>query len=425
MVVRSETPLHITDSMKQPTGNSPPPLFSNKNFRLLFAADTLSGFGDRLSVFALFLLIFHMTGRALDMGILLIVQAVPAILIGPLAGVYVDRLQKKRILVGTNFVQGFLVFLIPFAHTVWQVYLLAGVQALTRQLHSPARLSILPEIVDEKDIPRANALASVMMNVLLIAGPAAGGVIVGFYGTSPAFFVDAGTFVLGAVILLGLTPKKIEALPGTARSYSREFREGIIFLVTNPLMRRLVPFLALLVFVGSMQSPLVVVFVKKVLLKGDVELGILMSAVGVGGILGGAVTAGIGSRANRAGAISWLFIAEGLLLAVFALNRIYPLSVVIFILFGTLGSALQIILMSLFQTHVPEDKRGRVFANLTPILGPLSIASIGIGTFLADVVGVTLVLVVSGAAECLSGIYGTFRRFIESPPGETASGTPG
>ncbi|NIM19348.1 MAG: MFS transporter [Candidatus Latescibacteria bacterium] len=412
------------ESLEGTSEGSLPPLSSNKNFRLLFTADILSGFGDRLSVFALFILIFQMTGRALDMGLLMIIQAVPAIIIGPPAGVFVDRADKKRILIVTNLIQGFLIFLIPFTWTVWQVYLIAAAQALTRQIFNPARLALLPEVVDKGDIPRANALASVMMNVLMMAGPAAGGVIVGFFGTSPAFFIDAATFALGAGILAGIVTKKVGLGRDASKGFAKEFKEGISFLIGHPLMRRLVPFLALLVFVGSMQSPLIVVFVKKVLSRGDVELGILLSALGAGGILGGVVTAALGSRANRAAAISWLFIAEGLLLALFALNRNYAFGVAIFVCFGTLGSTLQIILMSLFQTHVPEEKRGRVFANLAPVLGPLSIISIGIGTSLADIVGVMYVLLVSGIAEFLCGVYGSLRKISVVLPQSTGSGTP-
>jgi MFS family permease len=173
-----------------------------------------------------------------------------------------------------------------------------------------------------------------------------------------------------------------------------------------------------------MQSPLVVVFVKKVLQRGDVQLGILMSAMGVGGILGGIVTGILGSRAKRIGAIGWLFIADGLLLTLFAINRNFPLGVAIFALFGTVGSTVHIILLSIFQTHVPDEKRGRVFANLTPILGPLSIVSIGVGTFLADMLGVVYVLIASGIAEFASGIYGTLRRFVEPSPAQADYGTP-
>ncbi len=162
--------------------------------------------------------------------------------------------------------------------------------------------------------------------------------------------------------------------------------------------------LALLIFIGSMQSPLIVVFVKSVLMRGDVELGVLMGAMGLGGILGG-IAAGItGKKLARAGNISWLIVVDGALLVAFAFNRSYPVGVALFILFGTIGAALQIIIMSLLQAHIPEAKRGRVFANLAPVLGPLSIVSIGLGTFLADAVGVVIVLAASGAAECMSGL---------------------
>jgi MFS family permease len=358
-----------------------------------------------LSIFALFILLFQMTGKALDMGLLMIVQAVPAILIGPVAGVYVDRTAKRRVLIATHFIQAALTALIPFATNVGEIYAIAAALAVARQFFNPARLALLPEIVLPEDLSRANSIGTLTANLLLIAGPAAGGVLVGFFGTSPAFFIDAGTFVAAAIILLGVTsiaPRPTqEHEPG---GFIAQFKEGAAFMIANPLVRYLVPFLALLIFIGSMQSPLVVVFVKSVLMRGDVELGVLMGAMGVGGILGG-LAAGIGGRRlARAKNISWLIVLDGAFLVAFAFNRSYPTGLALFVLFGTIGAAMQIIIMSLLQEHIPEAKRGRVFANLAPVLGPLSIVSIGLGTFLADAVGVVAVLAASGAAECLSGL---------------------
>jgi MFS family permease len=165
--------------------------------------------------------------------------------------------------------------------------------------------------------------------------------------------------------------------------------------------------------------------VKSVLLRGDVELGVLMGALGAGGIIGGTVAGILAKRITRARNIAWLIFLDGLVLIVFAFNRNYPVAVGIFVLFGTIAATAQIIIMSLLQAHIPDEKRGRVFANLTPILGPLSIISIGVGTFLADVIGVVVVLALSGAAECASAVAaplmpGYRRRLREIDEEETA-----
>ncbi|MBI4720250.1 MAG: MFS transporter, partial [Chitinivibrionia bacterium] len=305
----------------------------------------------------------------------------------------------------THIIQAVLTLLIPFTTNVGQIYAIAAALSVARQFFNPARLALLPEIVGSEDLPRANSLIMLTNNLLLIAGPAAGGVIVGFAGTSPAFFVDAGTFIVAAAILFGMAEgaARTAAPESTPGGFMAQLKEGIAFMVANPLIRYLVPFLALLIFIGSMQSPLIVIFVKSVLLRGDVELGVLMGAMGLGGILGGIAAGIFGKRLARAGNISWLIVLDGALLIAFALNRSYPVGLALFVVFGTIGAALQIIIMSLLQARIPETKRGRVFANLAPVLGPLSIVSIGLGTFLADAVGVVIVLVASGAAECMSG----------------------
>lgn len=122
----------------------------------------------------------------------------------------------------------------------------------------------------------------------------------------------------------------------------------------------------------------------------------------------GAMAGILAKRITRARNIAWLVFLDGLVLILFAFNRNYPVAVGIFVLFGSIAATAQIIIMSLLQEHIPDGKRGRVFANLTPILGPLSIISIGLGTFLADVIGVVVVLALSGAAECASAVVAPF-----------------
>lgn len=339
------------------------------------------------------------------MGVLMIVQAVPGIIIGPLAGVFIDRVEKRRVLIITHAVQAALTCLIPFASSILQIYLIAGVLAIARQFFNPARMALLPELVGRDDLTRANSLSMLVNHILLMVGPAAAGVVVAFSGTDLAFFIDAGTFLVAALILFGIASYRVPSVDGeVVGGFVAQFKEGVAFMLGNPLIRYLVPFLALIVLVASMQSPLVVVFVKSVLLRGDVELGVLMGALGAGGIIGGTVAGILAKRITRARNIAWLIFLDGLVLILFAFNRNYPVAVGIFVLFGTIAATAQIIIMSLLQAHIPDEKRGRVFANLTPILGPLSIISIGVGTFLADVIGVVVVLALSGAAECVSAV---------------------
>ena len=339
------------------------------------------------------------------MGVLMIVQAVPGIIIGPLAGVLIDRIEKRRVLIITHAIQAGLTCLIPFATSIFQIYMIAAALAVARQFFNPARLALLPELVGREDLTRANSLSMLVSHILLMVGPAVAGVVVAFSGTDLAFFIDAGTFAVAALILFGIVSSRAPAVSGEAPAgFVAQFREGVAFMVANPLIRALVPFLALIILVASMQSPLVVVFVKSVLGRGDVELGVLMGALGAGGIIGGTVAGLLARRITRAGYIAWLVFLDGLVLILFALNRNYPVAVGIFVLFGTIAATAQIIIMSLLQAHIPEEKRGRVFANLTPILGPLSIISIGLGTFLADLIGVVAVLAYSGAAECASAL---------------------
>jgi predicted MFS family arabinose efflux permease len=160
------------------------------------------------------------------------------------------------------------------------------------------------------------------------------------------------------------------------------------------------------VLVTAMQTPLVVLFIKEVLGRGDMDLGLVLSASGLGGIAGALAGSLLLSGRRPLRTVSWLMMGYGCLLVLFALAQHIVATLVIFCLFGIISTIAQISLASFLQREAPAEHRGKVFGWLGAFIQPLSLASVFIGSLAADAVGVVLVLIFSGSFELLVGVMG-------------------
>lgn len=393
-------------------------LLRNRRFLALWSASFISGLGDKIAIIALYLLVYRLAGRAVDLGLLAAVQILPAVALGPISGLLLDRWDRRKAMVGCEFTSALVIAAVPFARSLPQVYLLAALLSAGRQISGPARLALTPALVPEPQLTRANALLMITHNVVLLLGPAAGGAIVAVWGTAPAFWVDAGTFIVSGVLLVvgligraGLAAGKPEAgAPGMSggplRQGLRDIRQGAVWLWSQAHLRFAFTFLGAMAFVTAMQQPLIVVFVKEVMGRGAVDLGLILSAAGLGGIAG-ALGAGLVNRVSRPlRNVTWLVALDGLALVMFAFNRSFAGALVLFGVFGALGTVVQINLATFLQRETPDQWRGRVFGWLGTLLGPLSLLSVCLGPLLADAIGVVSVLAFSGLFELAAGLGG-------------------
>jgi MFS family permease len=498
------------------------PLLRHGGFRAIWAAAVVSGLGDRIAGIALYLLIYDLTGSALDLGLLAATQIVPAILLGPVTGLVCDRTGRKGIMVTADGISALVVAAIPLATSAGQVYALAALLGCGRQFSGPARLALLPDVVGPERLGAANSLLMLTRNLVLLIGPAVGGALVAWRGTDPAFWFDAATFVASAVILAlwrfdepvrGATPLAAAAgasaagaaapspaasaavagapaaaatagggdgptAPGPAaaataagasdgpgapgvpgipgrhgagdagavepdgapeaagapgpgspspppppatladrvRRLWREAADGLLGVWSHPGLRLAFGFFAVLTFVTAMQQPLVVVFVKEVLQGSDTQLGLIISAAGLGGILGAVAGAAAVSRGHPLRTIALLTVLDGALLLLFAATRSFWLALVLFTCFGALATLAQIALATFLQETAPDDRRGRTFGWLGTVIGPLSLAAVFLGPLAASVAGVVAVLAACGGAELLVGAAGWRLRPRPSPP---------
>jgi len=410
------------------------PLLHNKGFRAIWLAAVISGLGDRIAAIALYLLIYNLTGSPMDLGLLAATQIVPAIVLGPIAGLVCDRLNRKGIMVVSDLVSALVVAAIPLVTSTNQVYLLAVALGCGRQFNGPARMALMPDVVGRELIGGANSLLMLTRNVVLLVGPAMGGLLVAWRGTDPAFWLDAATFLASAAVLAlwrqpeMAAPMTLAAAGGGDTSVTvdgdepvdphrtlrqriaglwREATDGLAGIRDHRGLRMAFGFFAVITFVTAMQQPLVVVFVKDVLGGGDRQLGFIIAAAGLGGILGALLGGVAVSRQRPLRVIAVLVALDGALLFAFAANRNLWVAFAIFACFGALATLAQIALATFLQRTTPDDRRGRTFGWLGTVVGPLSLVAVFLGPMLAEFTGVVTVLAICGAAELLVALAGS------------------
>ncbi len=381
-----------------------------RNFALLWWGGLISFMGDWVMFTALPLYTLYLTGSVAAMGLYFVVAALPGIFLGSLGGVFVDRLDRKQILVVTNLLLApvySLLFLFNTPADVWVIYVVAITANIIRQLSNPAESALLPKLVGESDLVTANALNSLNNNLARLIGPAVGGVVFAFFGFHLSVVLDVASFVIGAsLILLISAPRNItrvghpEDEPPPSfhyRNLIREWLEGLTVIRSNRTLATILSLATMVWLADGAITVLFAVYVTDALKGGSVELGWLMTAQAIGGLLGGALI-GLVSKKVQA----WQLVSYGLLLfgvvdlLIFSIP-ILPLNLALLVLVGIPLVGLDVGALTMFQSLTQDRYRGRVFGTINTTQALLLL----FGRVLATVLGGHLYVVFLMAAMCL------------------------
>ena len=357
----------------------------NRDFRRLYLASVISLGGDWFLLVALFGLVLEVSGP-LAIGLLVAAQEVPFFLMSPIGGVLADRLDRKRLMVVCDVVRvvlclGFL--LVRGEGTLWLAFVLLALISCFSAAFDPASSAALPNIVDPDDLGPANALNGSVWGTMLAVGSALGGVVAATLGRDAAFAIDATSFAVSALLIVGVHRSFAEARasdgphPGVVKATTETVRYA----------RRDHRVLALLGVkagfgFGAGVLVLLTVFAGDVFHRGDIGIGILMAARGVGALIGPFLGRSLAGRDDRR-----LFGAIGLALVVFGLGYVtlglMPTIVLAApaVAVAHLGGGAQWTLSSYgLQRIVPDRIRGRVFAfDQALITITLAVSSVATG----------------------------------------------
>ncbi|WP_226351068.1 MFS transporter [Pseudonocardia sp. ICBG601] len=354
---------------------------SGHNYRLWVGGQSISLVGTWMQSIAQSWLVYELTGSAAVLGTVVAVQTVPTLLLGPYAGVWVDRLDRRRLMIGLQTMMGLqaaalAVLTLTGTVALWHVYVLAAVLGLNKAVENPARQTFVHELVGPDDLRNAVTLNSVLVNAARAVGPAVAGLVIVAGGTGICFAVNAVSFVAVVTSLLRLDTSALVPTAPTPRAPG-QLREGLAHVRDNPELR--VP-LVMMALIGCLayEFPVVLPVVASQTFGGDASTyGWLTGAMGVGAVVGGLVVAGNG----RTG-VPMLVRTALLFGLVMGLAAIAPSLWVALVAMGLVGMASVAFMAggnSTLQLASAPHMRGRVmalwsvaFLGSTPIGGPIA-----------------------------------------------------
>lgn len=218
------------------------------DYRLLWAAQLVSVIGDKIHQIAMSVLVYKLTGSVAQVGIMLAVTTLPAVLFGVPAGVFVDRWDRRATMIGSDLLRAAIVLCIPLLipYGMPAVYVAAFCVATVSLFFEPARLSLIPQVVEAEQLMAANSLDNVSQSVSELLGLLGAAGVVALVGTSAAFLLDGATFVVSAVFVVFVsTRSRVLAHEGTRQRFLAELRGGLRHIAEVPVLRDLVGVYAL------------------------------------------------------------------------------------------------------------------------------------------------------------------------------------
>lgn len=389
------------------------PLIRNPHIVRLVLAGFISDIGSRISYFALLRKVYIISGGSItDLGFLAIVEMVPGMLLGPVAGLLVDRFPRRRVMLLCDLANALIILSLVFVDHLAYIYVVAGLSSIVTVFRFPAQRALEPNLVEKTQIVLLNSFNASVRGVIQVVGAAIGGMTVGFLGAQVAFVVDSITFALSALLVLGIRVTETHVVlthpehSGTRAALRRQwndFRQGVAVLGDNMKVRLVFLTQIFLTFAMAMQGTLIYYFLRETLELGDRAeqfWGYLLSGLGVGGIVGSFFVGLVVQRyPNRIRLYLNVLLVDAIALAAFLFSRDLTLSLAIFSTLGLIGAAHQIIINSVLQEEVEDAKRGRVFSLMGMFNGPVSAFSIFVGTVGAGLVTAQTVLLLAAACE--------------------------
>jgi MFS family permease len=379
----------------------------SRNYRLFFAGQSVSLIGTWMTRLAMSWIVYQLTDSAFLLGLTSFVGQIPAFFVAPIAGVWLDRWNRHRVLVITQvlaMVQSLALAALAFSHYInlWWIIALALMQGLINAFDMPARQTFVIEMIEERaDLGNAIALNSSMVNGAKLVGPAVAGVLIAAAGAGVCFLLDGISYI--AVIWSLLAMKVAPVQPRLAqKSALQELAEGWKYVVESQAIRSLLLLLALVSAVGMPYTVLMPVVAVDLLHGGAHTLGFLMAMSGVGAL---ASAIGLALRKTVIGLGKMIAISAGMFgggLILLGFSRSLTISLLLMIVTG-FGMMQQMAASNtILQTIAADDKRGRVMSFYTlAILGMNPIGSLLAGAVGARI-GVPATMIWAGAI-CLAG----------------------
>jgi MFS family permease len=379
----------------------------HRNFKLFFVGQGISVIGTWMTRLATTWLVYHLTQSALLLGVVSFSGQIVSFLLGPFAGVWVERLNRRKLLVWTQAaaaIQSLAMAALTLAHviTLGEIIALTALQGLINAFDMPARQSFLVQMVDDRnDLSNAIAINSSMVNGARLIGPAIAGLVIAAVGEGWCFLIDGVSYfaVIASLLAMQIQPSDHRR---HATSMLEQMREGWDYVRTFRPIRTILLLFALMSLMGYPYAVLLPVFAAQVLHGGVTTLGWLTGASGIGALIS---ALSLAVRKSVVGLTRMLQIAAAILgsaLILFGLSQTLWLSLVLMVFAGFGLIQVASVSNTIIQSLVPEDKRARVMGYYTmAFFGAAPFGSLLAGA-LANRIGAPHTVILTGVF-CIAG----------------------
>jgi len=391
-------------------------LLRRRNFALLWFGGLISIMGDRVLLVALPYYVYQQTESTFASAVMVAAELLPRLLFGSVAGVFVDRWDRKNLMVITSIAQGVVILpllLVHSADSLWIVYLVSFFQTMLAMFFGPAENALLPLLVEEEDLLPANSLNALNNNIARLIGPPIGGLILAVFGLSGVVIFDSITFIIAGLMILAIAgaARPLSVVPEEASqeltrpNFWKEWLEGIDIVRRNRIIAVLFITVVMLNFGGILIDPLAAPYMVDVVKTGPEVFGWLTTVQAIGGIIGGLLAGKVYQKMTTARLYGWSELILGFFIFLrWNIPQIPVLFVMSFLvgLPAALGAAA---LDTLFQQKVPNTHLGRIIGALNATVGLTSLFGVlGIAGILGDILGIVPVLNIAAAVTCLTGL---------------------
>ncbi|WP_059351733.1 MFS transporter [Bacillus coahuilensis] len=409
------------------------PLRKNKGYITLMSAQVVSSLGDWLSLVAIMTLVgLKWEASPLEVSLVILSLVVPMAIAGPITGTFADRFNRKRLMFVSDMVRAILLIFLALADTLILVYILLFLIGLFSSVFIPAKNGKLKELVPDEQMKSAMSITSMIDSSTKIIGPLLSGVLVTLLGAEIVFYIDSGTFILSAFLILLLpSTQKIEGEQQQSSSFKEDFVVGLRFIKTNHFLATGLLILGISLFIVQLSDSQIIVLIRELTTGSPSLFGFIVTSAGVGTLVIGAVL----SRKTRLQSFDahhnrclwsrdWLRYDGGIHVARCRLfdcvgNRLWFVA-------GMSAGLVFIPFYAAAQTDTPVTMTGRVFGVMNSVTTIATIIGPIYGGWLSMAIGVILTFIITSSLLVVTAVVLTvYKSKIERGRVHVAEGNEG
>jgi MFS family permease len=398
-------------------------VLKNRNFFFLWLGQIISQLGDRLGQMALIGLVYlRSPGSTIEIAKILSFTIIPVFLIGPIAGVYVDRWDRRRTMYICDLLRAALILIIPLflfkTKSLALTYLLIFIIFCIGRFFVPAKLSVIPELVNNKDLLMANSLVNITGMIAAILGFGISGLVVEWMGAKSGLYLDSLSFLVSALLIFVIATKSRtqvnlkevgrEIVEVIRKSVLQEVKEGVLYFIRKKDIR----FASGVIFslwaaLGAIYV-VMIVFVQKTLHSATKDLGLLIMFLGLGLFVGSMIYGRFGQKLSQYKTIFASLVLSGIMLIVFALiisqHPYFLIAAGLSLLLGILISPIMIASNTIIHNVSENGMMGKIFSSLEIVMHLGFLLFMFISSILAERIPQAMILVIVGCVFSLLGV---------------------